>query len=57
MSVHSMGIHDVTMHDVGVHGVGVYSVDMLAMGIYKMLNFFSGKKLIFDAHLRKKVFL
>ncbi len=49
-----MGVHDVGLHDVGMHCVGVYGINVPGVGIHKTLNFFSGKKLIFEAYLRKK---
>jgi hypothetical protein len=37
-----------------MHGVGVHSVDVPGRGVLKTGRFFSGKKLILDAHIRKK---
>ncbi len=50
--------HDVAMHYVAVHEVGmqsevVHSMDVPGVGIQNV-KFVSGKKLIFDAHWRKK---
>ncbi len=53
VGIHDMGMHDVTVHEVAVHDVGVPGMAMPSMDFNKMWTFFSGKELIFDAHLGK----
>jgi hypothetical protein len=48
-------VHDIAMNDVAVHDVGVPGMAMPSMDFYQTWTFFSGKKLIFDAHLGKKM--
>jgi hypothetical protein len=54
VGIHDIGVHDVALHDVTVHDVGMPGMAMPSMDVHKHKLFFSGKKLIFDAHLRKK---
>ncbi len=53
--MHDMGVHDIAMHDVALHDVGVPGMAMPSMDFYQTWTLFSGKKLIFDAHLGKKM--
>ncbi len=53
MGVHDVGMHDMSVHDVVVHDVGIPGIAMPSMYFYKTWTFFSGKNLIFDAHLGK----
>jgi hypothetical protein len=53
VGMHDMGVHDVAVHDVAVHDVGIPGIAMPSIDFYKTWTIFSGKKLIFDAHLGK----
>jgi hypothetical protein len=48
VAVHDMAMNSMAVHDMGMHNVGVYCVGMYGMALP------GGKKLMFDAHLRKK---
>ncbi len=54
VGMHDVGEHDVAMHDMAMHDVGVPGMAMPSMDFYKTWTFFSGKKLIFYAHLGEK---